>query len=238
MAASHAYIEIWNETWQRLGGRRDVYDPVTKVWSKSAVTTWEHLSKNYWGDVASKTELLMEVVPFMAQVRIESPLLYATDLEILAEVIAAAGDRDWARMLLEALPWYLQKSDVVKNCCVAIGAMFSMLEPYLVVLENAQGLDSMVAQLSEIESEMDLKAGNLSLSERRDNIRRIRWMANENVMWSPKEVYYLPYLGKYSAINAKVEDNVIVDPLYFDEKIVQEKVKEWANVYGLEVRKA
>ena len=60
-------------------------------------------------------------------------------------------------------------------------------------------------------------------------------MMNENVSWAPREIYYLPFIGKYSASNAIVEGTKITDPENYDDPVVQAKIAQWANPNGLAV---
>lgn len=235
MARDHAYIRVWEETWGSLGGPREAYDKTTRDWQEIPVTTWGIVGKNLWGDVAPKTEIEFENDSFMAQVRVRSPLIYPTEIDIQMEIGTVAGERDWEKLMLKLLPWYLRESEVIQNCCKMGGAILSMIESYLLIVEDSRNLATAVTILDVWEQELGILAGNLSLSERRDNIRRIRRMMNENVAWAPRQIYYLPYIGAYSASNAQVEGTTIHDPDHYDDPVVQAKVASWANAYGLEV---
>lgn len=235
MARDHAYIRVWEETWGSLPGPREAYDKTTRDWQEIPVTTWGIVGKNLWGDVAPKTEIEFENDEFMAQVRVRSPLIYPTEIDIQMEISTVAGERDWEKLMLKLLPWYLRESDVIQNCCKMGGAILSMIESYLLVVDDSLNLSTAITILDVWEQELGIMAGNLSLSERRDNIRRIRHMMNENVGWAPREIYYLPYIGEYSASNAVVEGTTITDPDHYDDPVVQAKVASWANPFGLEV---
>lgn len=239
MAYDHAYIRTWEETWEQLGGQRDAYDIQARVWGPVETTTWELTGKNFWGDVAPSTEIEFEDDSFMAQVLVRSPLIYPTELDIEIELSVVAGERDWEKMLLRHLPWYLRESEVVKNCCKMGGAILSTCESYLLIADDSRMLATAINTLPTWEAKMGIKAENesgaLSLSERRDNLRRIWRMMNENVSWAPREIYYLPFIGKYSASNAIVEGTKITDPENYDDPVVQAKIAQWANPNGLEV---
>lgn len=236
MAYDHAYIRVWEETWGQLGGARKAYDKEKREWGDIETTTWGLASKNFWGDVAPKTELEFIDDSFMAQVRIRSPLIYATDIELAMEVSTVAGETDWTKRLLDSLPWYLRESEVIYNCCRMGGAILSTIESYLMLVDDSLSLSSAVTMLETYEAELGIKPGLLSLSERRDNIRRIWHMMNDNVSWAPREIYYLPFIGEYSASNALVEGTTITDPDHYNDPVVQAKVAQWANPNGLEVK--
>lgn len=235
MAYDHAYIRTWEETWGELGGARDAYDIEARVWGPVETTTWELTGKNFWGDVAPSTEIEFDGDSFMAQVLVRSPLIYPTELDLELELSVVAGERDWEKLLLRHLPWYLRESEVIKNCCKMGGAILSTCESYLLIAEDSRMLDTSINMLPTWEDELGIKAGNLSLSERRDNISRIWKMMNENVSWAPREIYYLPFIGKYSASNALVEGTTITDAKNYDDPVVKEKIAQWANPNGLEV---
>ena len=237
MARDHAYIEVWNETWQQLAGPREAYDRTTRDWQTVPSTNWQMVANNLWGDVAPKTEIFFDGDTLSAQVRVRSPLIYPTELDIEIEVGTVAGTRDWAAEMLNLMPWYERESEVIKNCCKMGGAVLSRVESYLLVVRDSLNLATTITTLPDIEAELGVQAGNLSLAERRDNIRRIRYMMNENVAWSPNEVYYLPFIGKWSATNAAVQGTTIHDAEHYDDPVVQAKLAEWANGYGLEVTK-
>lgn len=236
MARDHAYIRVWEETWGSLPGPRDAYDKTTRDWQEIPVTTWGIVGKNLWGDVAPKTEIEFEDDEFMAQVRVRSPLIYPTEIDISMEISTVAGETDWEKFLLNLMPWYERESEVIKNCCKMGGAVLSLVESYLLVVKDSLNLATTITTLPDLEAEIGAQAGNLSLSERRDNIRRIWQMMNENVGWAPREIYYLPYIGEYSASNAVVEGTTITDPDHYDDPVVQAKVASWANAFGLEVK--
>lgn len=236
MARDHAYIRVWEETWGSLPGPRDAYDKTTRDWQEIPVTTWGIVGKNLWGDVAPKTEIEFEDDEFMAQVRVRSPLIYPTEIDISMEISTVAGETDWEKFLLNLMPWYERESEVIKNCCKMGGAVLSLVESYLLVVKDSLNLATTITTLPDLEAEIGAQAGNLSLSERRDNIRRIWQMMNENVAWAPRQIYYLPFIGEYSASNAQVEGTTIHDPDHYDDPVVQEKVASWANAYGLEVK--
>lgn len=236
MARDHAYIRVWEETWGSLPGPRDAYDKTTRDWQEIPVTTWGIVGKNLWGDVAPKTEIEFEDDEFMAQVRVRSPLIYPTEIDISMEISTVAGETDWEKFLLNLMPWYERESEVIKNCCKMGGAVLSLVESYLLVVKDSLNLATTITTLPDLEAEIGAQAGNLSLSERRDNIRRIWQMMNENVAWAPREIYYLPYIGEYSASNAVVEGTTITDPDHYDDPVVQEKIASWANAFGLEVK--
>lgn len=236
MARDHAYIRVWEETWGSLPGPRDAYDKTTRDWQEIPVTTWGIVGKNLWGDVAPKTEIEFEDDEFMAQVRVRSPLIYPTEIDISMEISTVAGETDWEKFLLNLMPWYERESEVIKNCCKMGGAVLSLVESYLLVVKDSLNLATTITTLPDLEAEIGVQAGNLSLSERRDNIRRIWQMMNENVAWAPRQIYYLPFIGEYSASNAQVEGTIIHDPDHYDDPVVQEKVASWANAYGLEVK--
>lgn len=235
MARDHAYIRVWEETWGSLEGPREAYDKETRDWQEIPVTTWGIVGKNLWGDVAPKTEIEFEDDEFMAQVRVRSPLIYPTEIDISMEISTVAGETDWEKFLLNLMPWYERESEVIQNCCKMGGAVLSLVESYLLVVKDSLNLATTITTLPDLEKEIGVKACNLSLSERRDNIRRIWQMMNENVGWAPREIYYLPYIGEYSASNAQVEGTTIHDPDHYDDPVVQAKVASWANAYGLEV---
>lgn len=236
MARDHAYIRVWEETWGSLPGPREAYDKTTRDWQEIPVTTWGIVGKNLWGDVAPKTEIEFEDDEFMAQVRVRSPLIYPTEIDISMEISTVAGETDWEKFLLNLMPWYERESEVIKNCCKMGGAVLSLVESYLLVVKDSLNLATTITTLPDLEAEIGVQAGNLSLSERRDNIRRIWQMMNENVAWAPCQIYYLPFIGEYSASNAQVEGTTIHDPDHYDDPVVQEKVASWANAYGLEVK--
>ena len=235
MAYDHAYIRTWEESWGELGGARDAYDIEARVWGLVETTTWELTGKNFWGDVAPSTEIEFDGDSFMAQVLVRSPLIYPTELDLELELSVVAGERDWEKLLLRHLPWYLRESEVIKNCCKMGGAILSTCESYLLIADDSRMLDTSINMLQTWEDELGIKAGNLSLSERRDNISRIWKMMNENVSWAPREIYYLPFIGKYSASNALVEGTTITDAENYDDPVVKEKIAQWANPNGLEV---
>lgn len=235
MARDHAYIEVWNETWESLRGAREAYDKATRDWQEVPVTTWGMAKKNRWGDTAPVTEIMFDGDTFMAQVRVRSPLIYPTEIVIDMEISTVAGEKDWAKEMMNLMPWYLRSSEVSNNICKMYGAVFSIVESYILVVEDNRNLATAITMLPDHEANLGITAGNLSLSERRDNIRRIWKMMNENVAWAPREIYYLPFIGEYSASNALVEGTVIHDATHYDDPVVQEKVASWANLYGLEV---
>lgn len=236
MARDHAYIRVWEETWGSLPGPRDAYDKTTRDWQEIPVTTWGIVGKNLWGDVAPKTEIEFEDDEFMAQVRVRSPLIYPTEIDISMEISTVAGETDWEKFLLNLMPWYERESEVIKNCCKMGGAVLSLVESYLLVVKDSLNLATTITTLPDLEAEIGVQAGNLSLSERRDNIRRIWQMMNENVAWAPRQIYYLPFIGEYSASNSQVEGTTIHDPDHYDDPVVQEKIASWANAFGLEVK--
>lgn len=235
MAYDHAYIRVWEETWGSVGGPREAYDIATKSWGNVDVTTWELMGKNFWGDVAPSTEIEFDGDSFMAEVRIKSPLINPTEIDIETELSILAGDRDWEKMMLRSLPWYLRESEVVKNCCRIGGAILSTCESYLLIVNDSRMLETSITNLPLLENEIGALSGDLSLGERRDNISRIWKMMNENVAWSLREIYYLPFIGKYSASNKTVNGTTIIDTEYYNDPVVQEKIKQWSNPNGLEV---
>lgn len=235
MARDHAYIRVWEETWGSLPGPRDAYDKTTRDWQEVPVTTWGMVGKNLWGDVAPKTEIEFEDDEFLAQVRVRSPLIYPTEIDISMEISTVAGETDWTKMWLNLMPWYERDSEVIQNCAKMAGAVLSTIESYIMVVKDSLNLSTTITTLPDLEAEIGVVAGNLSLSERRDNIRRIWRMMNENVAWAPRQIYYLPFIGEYSASNAQVEGTTIHDPDHYDDPVVQAKVASWANLLGLEV---
>lgn len=235
MARDHAYIRVWEETWGSLPGPREAYDKTTRDWQEVPVTTWGMVGKNLWGDVAPKTEIEFEDDEFMAQVRVRSPLIYPTEIDISMEISTVAGETDWTKMWLNLMPWYERDSEVIQNCAKMAGAVLSTIESYIMVVKDSLNLSTTITTLPDLEAEIGVVAGNLSLSERRDNIRRIWRMMNENVAWAPRQIYYLPFIGEYSASNAQVEGTTIHDPDHYDDPVVQAKVASWANLLGLEV---
>lgn len=235
MARDHAYIRVWEETWGSLPGPREAYDKTTRDWQEIPVTTWGMVGKNLWGDVAPKTEIEFEDDEFLAQVRVRSPLIYPTEIDISMEISTVAGETDWTKMWLNLMPWYERDSEVIQNCAKMAGAVLSTIESYIMVVKDSLNLSTTITTLPDLEAEIGVVAGNLSLSERRDNIRRIWRMMNENVAWAPRQIYYLPFIGEYSASNAQVEGTTIHDPDHYDDPVVQAKVASWANLLGLEV---
>lgn len=235
MARDHAYIRVWEETWESLKGPREAYDRETRDWQEVPVTTWGMVAKNLWGDAAPATEIEFEDDEFMAQVRVRSPLIYPTEIDISMEISTVAGETDWTKAWLNLMPWYERDSEVIKNCAKMAGAVLSTIESYILVVKDSMNLSTAITTLPDFEAEIGVLTGNLSLSERRDNVRRIWRMMNENVAWAPNQVYYLPFIGEYSASNAQVEGTTIHDPDHYDDPVVQAKVASWANLNGLEV---
>lgn len=203
------YLDLAHMTWADLKNVRG-YNLVTGEW-QDGPADWEMLSHNRWnGESGGVTLQINTEASGTSVVRVKQ--IAPEILQLYTDIIGVQGSTQWGQLIYDLLPWYLRESDIIKNTCYAIGAMLSVLETRVIITRNAASLDTTIATLSAQESELGIRRGDLSLDQRRDNIRRVRVMMNDNVHRNPSNLYYLPYIGKWSEAGAAVRsDGSIVD---------------------------
>lgn len=203
------YLDLAHMTWGDLASVRG-YDLTTGQW-RDGPADWEMMSHNYWSGQACGVTLRIDTEAAGTSV-IRVKQIAPEILQLYTDIAGIQGYTQWGQLIYDLLPWYLRESDIIKNTCYAIGAMLSVLETRVIITRNAASLNTTIATLSTLESELGIRRGDLSLEQRRDNIRRIRAMMSDNVHRDPPNLYYLPYIGKWSETGATVgDDGSIVD---------------------------